>query len=110
MGYHRSALRRLEEDDVAGYQGRRDHPGGNREREIPRGNHDDQTAWEEHEMVQLSRFTSQSARPTEATHLLGVKFQKVDRLSDISVRFAPGFSRLKNLPCRQFKAPAAHDR
>ena len=61
-------------------------------------------------MVQLSRLEPQAPRLTEATHLPGIKFQKVDRLSNISVRFAPGFPRLKNLPRRQFKAPAAHDR
>src|SRR5213594_3690620 len=61
-------------------------------------------------MVQLSRLTSQSARLTEATHLPGIKFQKVDRLSDIVIRFAPGLPGLKNLPRRQFTAPTAHDR
>src|SRR5688500_20229648 len=59
-------------------------------------------------MIQFTWCMSQALGRRKAETLRGIEFQKVDRLGDIRIRLAPGFSTFQNLPDSQSLPMSPH--
>ena len=76
-------------------------------REIPRCNyHDDTTC-----SIEIAVFFTRQInvpRIVEFSHLLGVIHAKIDRFTNIAIRFGPGLTAFENLPGSQLIASLSH--
>jgi hypothetical protein len=61
-------------------------------------------------MVDFTRLVSQSQRPAEAIHVLGIELEEIDGFGNVCIGFPPWLTRFKDFPRRQFKAPLSHGR
>ena len=103
-------LGRLHNNRVAGDERGRGHSAEDRERKIPRRNDERDSARPVVIVAFFTRNVLGQARPSDPSHLLGIKETKIDCLADIAVRFRPRFADFENLECGELEATAVHDR
>ena len=103
----RRLLGGLEHDAVAGRQPGRDHPGGDRQREVPRADDGDDAARRVAQRVALARQLDEPVRALERDRLLRVVLEEVDRLADVGVGLRPGLGALAHRERRERRAAPA---
>ena len=104
----RRVARRFEDHRVSRDHRRRRHPGEDRQREVPRGDHDADAEREVYQLVLLSRELDGGFHLRVPEHLTCVKFQEIDRLGDVTVGFRPCFAHLHDFHGVELEAPFTH--
>ena len=103
----RRLLGGLEHDAVAGRQAGGDHPGGDREREVPRADDGDDAARGVAQRVALAGELDEPVAGLERDRLLRVVLEEVDRLADVAVGLRPRLRALADGQRGERRAAAA---
>ena len=103
-------LRRLEQHRVAGDQRGGDHAGGDREREVPRRDHDADAERLVGVRVGFARDLADATSAREAERLASVVLAEVDRLAHVGVGLDDRLAGFEDLERGQLDAPRAQDR
>ena len=107
--HDRRLLGRLEDDRIAGDQCGHGHAAGYGQRKIP-GRDDHRYA--PRDVLGIIGLAWNVALPRlgEPDHLPRIEFAEIDGFGNVAIRFFPGLSAFKYLPCRQLEAAPAQNR
>ena len=99
--------RRLQHHRVAADDGRRRHPGHDRQRKVPRRNHRSHAQWNVAQLVALAWILNRRRRCIQSQRLACVKLQKVDALANIRIGLAPVLADLQRQPRAELEVSLA---
>ena len=86
------------------------HAAQNRQREIPRRNHDADAQRQIAHLIALAGKLHHGLRTGQAQHLARIIFAEVDGLGDFRFRFRPGLARFEHQPGVEFELALADQR